>query len=291
MKTTLSRRMFLHGATGGALALPLLGDVTSAAAQAAPFPKRLVVVFTPNGTIPSAWASSGAGASFKVGTILQPFVTAGPDHHQQPRRQGRERRSRRRRARHGDRLPSDGHRGAAWQHVPRRLWRRRSVLWQQRLARGHLDRPVHRQAHRHQDQVSLARLRHQAHVGQHLVAHVVQRRRRAGPPDGRPERRIRSHLRRRRCRSGRSGSRAGASKERARCDLRPLHHARHAPVRRRQAEDRRTPHRLARHRESPQRHRQRRDDGDVREADASHHHGERRCHLQLERDGDREPGG
>ncbi len=77
MKTTLSRRMFLRGATGGGLALPLLSHVTNAAAQAAPYPKRLVVIFTPNGTIPSAWASTGAGATFKPGPILQPFVTAG----------------------------------------------------------------------------------------------------------------------------------------------------------------------------------------------------------------------
>jgi hypothetical protein len=77
MRSTLSRRMFLRGATGAALALPLLNDVRGARAQAAKFPKRLIVVFTPNGTIPSAWASTGAGASFQPGTILTPFVTAG----------------------------------------------------------------------------------------------------------------------------------------------------------------------------------------------------------------------
>ncbi len=78
MRSVLSRRMLLRGSTGAALALPLLNDVRLARAQAAPpFPKRLVVVFTPNGTIPSAWASTGSGASFKPGTILQPLVTAG----------------------------------------------------------------------------------------------------------------------------------------------------------------------------------------------------------------------
>jgi hypothetical protein len=73
-----TRRAFLRGASGAALALPLLGDVTRARAQsAAAPPKRLIVVFSPNGTIPSAWASTGSGASFKPGTIQQPFVTAG----------------------------------------------------------------------------------------------------------------------------------------------------------------------------------------------------------------------
>jgi hypothetical protein len=70
--------MLLRGATGAALALPLLNDVHGARAQSTPaFPKRLIVVFTPNGTIPSAWASTGSGATFTPGTILQPFVTAG----------------------------------------------------------------------------------------------------------------------------------------------------------------------------------------------------------------------
>jgi Protein of unknown function (DUF1552) len=74
----LSRRMLLRGATGAALALPLLNDVHGARAQSTPaFPKRLIVVFTPNGTIPSAWASTGSGATFTPGTILQPFVSAG----------------------------------------------------------------------------------------------------------------------------------------------------------------------------------------------------------------------
>jgi hypothetical protein len=74
----LTRRAFIRGASGAALALPLLNDVPRALAQAAAAPpKRLIVVFSPNGTIPSAWASTGSGASFKPGTIQQPFVTAG----------------------------------------------------------------------------------------------------------------------------------------------------------------------------------------------------------------------
>jgi len=77
MSFKLSRRMLLQGAGGAALALPLLNDVPRAQAQAAMFPKRLIVVFTPNGTIPSAWNSTGSGASFTPGAILKPFVDAG----------------------------------------------------------------------------------------------------------------------------------------------------------------------------------------------------------------------
>src|SRR5579863_5289091 len=90
MNRTLSRRMLLRGATGAALALPLLDGIPRAHAQDAgaagdaglpPIgkggPKRLIVMFSPNGTIPTAWASTGSGASFMPGQILQPLVTAG----------------------------------------------------------------------------------------------------------------------------------------------------------------------------------------------------------------------
>jgi hypothetical protein len=78
MRSGFSRRSFLRGASGAALALPLLNDIPRAHAQmATPFPKRLITIFTPNGTIPSAWAATGSGASFVPGAIQQPFVTAG----------------------------------------------------------------------------------------------------------------------------------------------------------------------------------------------------------------------
>jgi hypothetical protein len=92
----LSRRMLLRGAAGAVLALPLLDDIPRAHAQAksadagAPGaddaglataglggPKRLIIMYSPNGTIPSAWASTGSGAAFAPGTILQPLVAAG----------------------------------------------------------------------------------------------------------------------------------------------------------------------------------------------------------------------
>ena len=72
----LSRRMFLRSSTtGAALALPLLSDVgRRARAQAAPRPKRLVVIFTPNGTITDNWLSTGAGPTFQLGSIMSPLA-------------------------------------------------------------------------------------------------------------------------------------------------------------------------------------------------------------------------
>jgi hypothetical protein len=107
MKRLLSRRMVLRGATGAALTLPLLNDIPRAHAQAksadagAPAgdagsfdagsaaggdaglstpvrggPKRCIIMFSPNGTIPAALKSTGSGATFTPGTILQPLVDA-----------------------------------------------------------------------------------------------------------------------------------------------------------------------------------------------------------------------
>lgn len=73
----LSRRMLLRGATGAALALPLLNDVMPerrALAATPPFPKRLVVVFTPNGTLPSAFFGPGDTNNLVLGDILAPFA-------------------------------------------------------------------------------------------------------------------------------------------------------------------------------------------------------------------------
>jgi len=90
MKRILSRRMILRGAAGAALALPMLDDIPRAHAQAksaapggalpAPGkggPKRLIIMYSPNGTIASSWASTGSGATFTPGAILQPLVMAG----------------------------------------------------------------------------------------------------------------------------------------------------------------------------------------------------------------------
>jgi len=49
-----SRRHFLRAAGGAAVALPLLSSLR-AAAEGEKFPKRLVLMYTPNGVIPDAW--------------------------------------------------------------------------------------------------------------------------------------------------------------------------------------------------------------------------------------------
>jgi hypothetical protein len=66
----IGRRSFLTG-LGAGLCLPFL-PWQRAAAQAGGAPKRLVVFFTPNGTIPESWAT-GSGANFTLGDILEPL--------------------------------------------------------------------------------------------------------------------------------------------------------------------------------------------------------------------------
>ncbi|HEV8244411.1 MAG TPA: DUF1552 domain-containing protein, partial [Polyangiaceae bacterium] len=78
MKRVLTRRMFLHSATGAALALPLLNDLgREAGAQTADPFKRLIVIFTPNGVIQKGWKASGADATFTLGETMKPFETDG----------------------------------------------------------------------------------------------------------------------------------------------------------------------------------------------------------------------
>src|SRR5262245_39394808 len=68
----LSRRRFLRLAGGGAMALPLLGE-----ANAAPDPtaRRLIVIFSPVGTVPFAWVPK---AGFQLGEIMAPKTPMAP---------------------------------------------------------------------------------------------------------------------------------------------------------------------------------------------------------------------
>jgi hypothetical protein len=68
MKT--NRRMLLGGLLGGGL-LSLLRDVRPA--RAATARKRLVIWFTPNGTIEEAYRPTGSETNFQLGTILSPL--------------------------------------------------------------------------------------------------------------------------------------------------------------------------------------------------------------------------
>ncbi|MDX2052498.1 MAG: DUF1552 domain-containing protein [Polyangiaceae bacterium] len=78
----LSRRTVLRGAGGVAISLPFLdimGRVERASAQAKPgysasgAPLRFFVFFSPNGTIPSAWAPTGGLNDWTLSRILKPL--------------------------------------------------------------------------------------------------------------------------------------------------------------------------------------------------------------------------
>src|SRR5262245_28322266 len=68
------RRRFLRGVGGTALALPLLAALDARPARAVTFPKRLVIVLTPNGMVKSAWEPQGSELSFTLGPILGPLL-------------------------------------------------------------------------------------------------------------------------------------------------------------------------------------------------------------------------
>jgi len=49
----ISRRTILRGAAGAAIALPWLEAMSPRRARAATTPKRFIVMFSPNGTLPA----------------------------------------------------------------------------------------------------------------------------------------------------------------------------------------------------------------------------------------------
>ena len=65
----LSRRRFLETLGAGSIALSCL-KTNRLLAQNAPLPKRLIVIFTPNGTIPEAWGADGDRTNFTLRPIL-----------------------------------------------------------------------------------------------------------------------------------------------------------------------------------------------------------------------------
>jgi hypothetical protein len=69
----VSRRRFLRGAGGALLALPLLDAFTTGPAGADAYPKRLVIVFSANGTLADAWTPTGGETDFVLGDILAPL--------------------------------------------------------------------------------------------------------------------------------------------------------------------------------------------------------------------------
>ena len=69
---TKSRRDFLRTLGVGSLALSLF-DARRLLAQDQPLPKRLILMFTPDGTIPDAWGADGTRTDFTLRRILDPL--------------------------------------------------------------------------------------------------------------------------------------------------------------------------------------------------------------------------
>jgi len=76
-----SRRAFLRGAGGIAVGLPIMASLglgpfrkTARAAESGPFPKRLIVMFSPNGTVKKNWLPQGDGPNFTLSRILEPLT-------------------------------------------------------------------------------------------------------------------------------------------------------------------------------------------------------------------------
>jgi hypothetical protein len=70
-----SRRQFLRGALGTAVALPLLSTLGGGRARAVPpsFPKRLVIFYSPHGTVKKDWIVNGSGSDVALAGILAPL--------------------------------------------------------------------------------------------------------------------------------------------------------------------------------------------------------------------------
>ena len=72
----LSRRAVLHGLGGLTIGLPLLDAMLGNSAQADPkqLPKRLIIMYSPNGTIASEFWPSGNENNFTLSPILEPLA-------------------------------------------------------------------------------------------------------------------------------------------------------------------------------------------------------------------------
>ncbi|WP_063796272.1 DUF1552 domain-containing protein [Chondromyces crocatus] len=76
-KTSMSRRRFTFGLGASLLAAPILGLLSGTTrADTSKLSKRLVLFFSPNGTIHKHWRPTGSGTnfSFPAGSILEPLT-------------------------------------------------------------------------------------------------------------------------------------------------------------------------------------------------------------------------
>lgn len=69
----LTRRTLLKAATGALVASPLI-PLLEARGQVPSMPKRLLLVFTPHGTISDQWKPGGVDTAFTLSPILQPLA-------------------------------------------------------------------------------------------------------------------------------------------------------------------------------------------------------------------------
>ena len=76
-KKHLSRRTFLSGTFGAALALPMLDAMvpalTAQAQTAAKTPFRFGAIYMPNGVYPDTWHPATVGADFEFKPVMQPL--------------------------------------------------------------------------------------------------------------------------------------------------------------------------------------------------------------------------
>lgn len=75
----ISRRAVLRGLGGLAVGLPLLQILPGRAQAAAPYPKRLIVFFNPNGTLKERWSPTGTETDFTLPEILAPLERHKPN--------------------------------------------------------------------------------------------------------------------------------------------------------------------------------------------------------------------
>jgi len=77
LKKHLSRRTFIRGTFGAAMALPLLDAMvpalTAQAKTAAGTPFRFGAIYMPNGVFPDTWHPDTAGANFQFKPVMQPL--------------------------------------------------------------------------------------------------------------------------------------------------------------------------------------------------------------------------
>ncbi len=73
---SMSRRRFAQGAAGGLAALPLLGGGRTGAAPGDGVAQRLLVFFSPNGTVHEHWRPQGGETDFTfgAGSVLEPLT-------------------------------------------------------------------------------------------------------------------------------------------------------------------------------------------------------------------------